>query len=230
MMGARHRSLAAAALLALVGCKAPLVTLKEHGSTALTVYVRGSKSAPDLEEALEQALRQELSTEVRILQGPPSAKGPHVSISLIPPAPAVVKSYWVESRERLVTKVLTFGLGPVDEADELKAMGLDRDDVNRAVKERKDTAIFSWGPFQKTAQRGRLEELGYTPILLTGCYDLADTCHQRGLGQGIFFGWDAVKYMKPIPGRPAEPTREQVFRASAEGLAAMLRARWSKRF
>lgn len=124
-------------------------------------------------------------------------------------------------------KTLTLGLVPQSLEAQMVSIGVDRDVFRSYQADVDGKAFFEWGPFEKTAKRARLEQLGFVPFLFSGQYQIVEAGGRRGLGTGLFLGWESVKYMDPLPSSPEAPTEAEVIQASARGLARLLRKRWS---
>lgn len=231
--------LSAACLILCFACKPPLTALKEAGCARVSASIDSVRPSANFQEADQvegEVVRQFeriLGQELRIVPKKSSDPCPQIQIHLITPERAEVPSYLQENVQGVIDGAVakvTFGLFSVDMESELCSLGLDRDYVRARIKDHNESAILTWGLFVKTAKRNKLKQLGYVPILFTGQFTLRAADGTSNLMEGLFFGWDAVKYMKPLSGQPQPPTEAQILEASAEGLAEMLKERWSKVF
>ncbi len=223
----------------LIGCTPPLTALKSSGTVTVEVSIRGyhlndPEAQSRFEKGVRVALAQELGPELRVVEAP-SGKGlPSVQVTLLWPEPAEVPTMLTSLQRapgtylsNVTEQALTLGLAPHSLEDRMALIGVDRDVFRSYQADVEGKAIFEWGPFEKTAKRARLKQLGFTPFLFSGHYQIVEAGGRRGLGTGLFLGWESVKHMDPLPSSPEAPTEAQVIQASARGLARLLRKRWS---
>jgi hypothetical protein len=215
-----------------------MATIQSSGRMALEVSMLGTQTEDAaetlarhrLEEDIRRELMSELGAGIRIVAAEDDPEAPRMSVSLIRPERADVQSFASETKEKAseaMGAMLSLGLSQRSQEDQMAAIGVDRERYRERQKAYEDS-LSDWGLFPKTAKRRRVQELGYAPLLFSGRYLLLDRRGTRGMGEGLFFGWETVKHMSPRAANEAPPTEAEVLRASAKGLARYLKAQWSK--
>lgn len=223
--------------LATLACRPPLDTLRESGRARLEIAFAsdslpgegGQRTRARIQETLREEIAQALRSELEIVSTPGPPPAPRITVYFIDPVRAEVPSHATDLARSVgghILSTLTLGLAGNSEENQMDRIGVDRERYRQFRKSHDDSALFQWGPFEKTAKRNRLKELGYTPILLSGRYVIRSADGADHLADRVFFGWETVKHMEPITGHP--PTDDEVLRASLRGLARYLRERWSK--
>ncbi|HJW33770.1 MAG TPA: hypothetical protein VJ505_10435 [Holophagaceae bacterium] len=219
----------------LIGCTPPLTALKSSGGVVLNVSIGGHhlqdpEAQIRFEKGIRAALAQELGPELRVVEARSGPELPSIQVTLLWPESAETPT----PREALGTHVgkmaeqaLTLGLAPRTLEDRMALIGVDRDAFRNYQAEMESKGFFEWGPAENAAKRARIKQLGFTPFLLSGQFRIVEAGGRRGLGTGLFLGWESVNYMDPLPSTPEAPTEAQVMQASARGLARLLRKRWS---
>ncbi len=223
----------------LIGCTPPLTALKSSGAVTVEVSIRGyysydPEAQRNFENGVRTALAQELGPELRVVEAHSGTQLPSIQVTLLWPESAEAPTMLASLKRapgtylgNMAEQALTLGLAPQSLEDRMALIGVDRD-VFRSYQAEVDTnALFEWGPFEKTSKRARLKQLGFTPFLFSGQFKIAEAGGRRGLGTGLFLGWESVKHMDPLPAGTEAPTEAQVLQASARGLARLLRKRWS---
>ncbi len=223
----------------LIGCTPPLTALKSSGALTLEVSIRGfhphdPEAQVRFESAVRAALAQELGPDLRVVEAPVDRQLPSLQVTLLWPEPAEAPTILTAVQRapgaylgNAIEQALTLGLAPQSLEDQMALIGVDRDAFRSYQADLEGKAIFEWGPFEQRAKRARLKQLGFTPFLFSGHYRMLEAGGRRGLGTGLFLGWESVKLMDSLPASSEPLTESQVIQASARGLARLLRKRWS---